>query len=150
MGAWCLLTASESTPQPASSRTASASAEPDSRTLRDPRPPWWFPLALILIAAIALRIWILASPLGEVEADESVVGLMALHIQAGERPLFYWGQPVLGSLEAYLVALAFSLVGPSNLALKSVPGLVFLIYLALVYVGARRAYGEPTALLSAI
>ena len=102
----------------------------------------------IVLAGLALRAWILAGPLGEVEADESVVGLMALHILRGERPAFYWGQPYLGSLEAYLVALAFALAGPSNLVLKLVPALSFLGFALLLYLGARRDYGRAVALAS--
>src|SRR5690242_13976415 len=107
-------------------------------------------LLALLLAGLVLRIWILASPLGEVEADESVVGLMALHVEAGERPVFYWGQPYLGGLEPYLVAGAFALAGPSNLALKAVPGLVYLLFLLLLFSRARRDYGQPTALLCAL
>jgi hypothetical protein len=91
----------------------------------------WAALGAILLAGLALRGWILAGPLGEVEADESVVGLMALHIQQGEQVAFYWGQPYVGSLEAYLAAAAFALLGPSNAVLKAVPGFVFLVFMSL-------------------
>src|SRR5438067_2635953 len=110
----------------------------------------WLALGAILALGIALRAWILSGPLGEVEADESVVGLMALHIQAGEFPAFYWGQPYLGSLEAYLVAAALALAGPSNLVLKAVPGLAYLAFVLLLFLGARRAFGNRVALLSAL
>jgi hypothetical protein len=105
-------------------------------------------LGLILLAGVGLRAWILATPLGEADADESVVGLMALHILAGEFPAFYWGQPYLGSLEAYLVAAAFWLTGASNLVLKLVPGLVYLAFALFVFFGTRRDYGDGVALLS--
>jgi hypothetical protein len=107
-------------------------------------------LALILLAGAALRGWMLLGPLGEVEADESVVGLMALHILNGERPAFYWGQAYLGSLEAYLAAAAFALTGPSNLVLKLVPALAFLVFVLATYLAARRDYGRPVALASAL
>lgn len=92
----------------------------------------------------------LLGPLGEVEADESVVGLMALYIQAGQHFAFYWGQAYLGSLEAYLVAAAFVLAGPSNLVLKVVPGLSYLTFVLLLFFGARRDLGDRVALLSAL
>src|SRR5205823_13644165 len=110
----------------------------------------WLALGAIVALGIVLRAWILTGPLGEVEADESVVGLMALHIQAGEFPAFYWGQPYLGSLEAYLVAAALALAGPSNLVLKAVPGLAYLAFVLLLFLGARRAFGDRVALLSAL
>ncbi|MCC7106436.1 MAG: hypothetical protein IT307_14965 [Chloroflexi bacterium] len=101
-------------------------------------------------AGLAFRLWLLHGPYGEVEADESVVGLMGLHILQGERPVFYWGQPYLGSLEAYLVAAVFAAVGPSNLALKLVPTVAFLAFLALSFLGARRDLGSQPAALTAI
>ncbi len=56
---------------------------------------FWWPVALgvIVVAGVALRLVVLSSPLGELDADEAVTGLMARHIAfLGERPLFYWGQ----------------------------------------------------------
>src|SRR5204862_3420288 len=61
-----------------------------------------------------------------------------------------WGQPYLGSLEAYLVAAALALAGPSNLVLKAVPGLAYLAFVLLLFLGARRAFGDRVALLSAL
>lgn len=109
-----------------------------------------FGLLVILLIALALRLGLLLSPFGEVDADESVVGLMALHILEGERPAFYWGQPYLGSLEAYLVAGAFALFGPSNQVLKLVPCAAFLLFIMLVYWSARGPYGWRIGLASAL
>lgn len=108
------------------------------------------PLLLALALGVGLRLWLLQSPLGEVEADESVVGLMALHVLQGERPVFYWGQPYLGSLEAYLVAGAFLVAEPSNLVLKLVPTVVFLLFVVLAYLGTRRDLGPVPATLAAL
>ncbi len=44
-------------------------------------------------------------------ADEAIVGLMAKHILAGERPIFFYGQVYMGSLDAYLIAFFFKLFG---------------------------------------
>jgi hypothetical protein len=44
-------------------------------------------------------------------ADEAIVALMARHILQGERPIFFYGQAYMGSLDAYLVALGFLLFG---------------------------------------
>ena len=109
----------------------------------------WPAFALLVLAGVGLRAWIVAGPLGEVEADESVIGLMALHALQGEYPAFYWGQPYLGSMEAYLVAAAFAVFGPSNLLLKLVPGLVYLGFLILAFLTARRSFGDRPALLTA-
>jgi 4-amino-4-deoxy-L-arabinose transferase-like glycosyltransferase len=44
-------------------------------------------------------------------ADEAVVALMARHILQGERPVFFYGQAYMGSLDAWLVAAGFGLFG---------------------------------------
>lgn len=98
----------------------------------------------------AVRLWLLLGSLGEMEADEAVVGLMARHVLAGEWPVFYWGQPYLGSLEAYSVAAAFALAGPSPLVLKLVPALYSLLFIGLVYRATHLALGPGPALLSAL
>ena len=64
-------------------------------------------ILLGLIAVILLHFliqWIMGrSPiLAESYYDEAVTGEMALHILKGEHQLFFWGQPYMGSFEAYL------------------------------------------------
>jgi 4-amino-4-deoxy-L-arabinose transferase-like glycosyltransferase len=108
-----------------------------------------FALGLIglTIVGLALRIGVLASPLGEIDADEAVVGLMARHIAfVGERPVFYWGQPYLGSLEAFTAAPLFVLFDSSTLLLKLVPTVYSLGFLALSGVLAKRLFGTGTGL----
>jgi hypothetical protein len=90
----------------------------------------------------------LASPLGELEADEAVIGLMALHAMGGDHTAFFWGQAYLGSLQSYLAAGLFTVVGPSTLALKLVPAGVYLLFSALSYLVARRDLGRTVALVS--
>src|SRR5436190_23495251 len=79
-------------------------------------------LAGLLLVGLGVRLAVIASPLGEIDGDEAVVGLMARHIAfVGERPVFYWGQPYLGSLEAFTAAPFFRLFDSSTLLLKLVP-----------------------------
>ena len=70
---------------------------------------------------VAARLWILARPMGALDSDEAVIGLMARQILHGQLPTFFWGQSYGGSHEAILAAALFALVGPSTLALKAVP-----------------------------
>src|SRR5919204_2024735 len=99
-------------------------------------------LAIALAAGLALRLAILASPLGEIDGDEAVVGLMARHIAfLGERPVFYWGQPYLGSLEAFSAAPLFRVFDSSSLALKLVPTAYSLAFAAVSALLARRLFG---------
>ena len=65
----------------------------------------WLSLAVLLTLSCFLHIYALRSVGHGLEPDEAVVGLMAKHISEGrELPVFYYGQPYLGSLEAFLVA----------------------------------------------
>src|SRR3954469_25903089 len=105
----------------------------------------WGVLALLGLG-LAVRLALLLGPFGALEADEAVVGLMARHILQGDRPIFYWGQAYLGTLEAYTAAAVFAIVGPSTAALKAVPTAYSLLYVALSYLVARRLFGPAVAL----
>lgn len=109
---------------------------------------WW--LAALLLVGLLLRLAILLSPLGELDGDEAVVGLMARHIAfVGERPVFYWGQPYLGSLEAFTAAPLFRVFDSSTLLLKLVPTAYSLGFLVLSALLARRLFGDRPALATA-
>ena len=62
-------------------------------------------------------------------SDEAVVGLMARHILAGERPVFFYGQAYMGSLDAWLNAIAFQLFGES---ISTMRGLQIFLWLGLL------------------
>jgi 4-amino-4-deoxy-L-arabinose transferase-like glycosyltransferase len=112
--------------------------------------PFAIGLTVALVAGLALRLAVIASPLGELDGDEAVVGLMARHIAfLGDRPVFYYGQPYLGSLEAFSVAPLFRLLGSSTLLLKLVPTAFSLGFLAVSAVLARRLFGTSAALAAA-
>src|SRR5215207_5965792 len=104
-------------------------------------------LTALVLVGLAFRLVILASPLGELDGDEAVVGLMARHIAySGERPVFYYGQPYLGSLEAFSAAPLFAVFGSSAQLLKLVPTLYSLGFLLLTTMLARRLFGHGPAL----
>jgi hypothetical protein len=102
-----------------------------------------------IVAGIALRAWILASPLGTLDADEAVVGLMARHVLDGELSVFYWGALYGGSQDALLAAAVFAVVGSSVLALKLVSVAIFAVAALLVWRVGRRTVGEPAARIGA-
>src|SRR6266851_2924129 len=107
-------------------------------------------LAVALLAGLALRLAVIASPLGELDGDEAVVGLMARHIAfLGDRPVFYYGQPYLGSLEAFSAAPLFRLFGSSSALLKLVPTAYSLGFLVLSAIVAKRLFGTGPALATA-
>lgn len=89
------------------------------------------PLGLIVLLGAALRLWFLFASQWMVEGDEAAVGLQALHLLRGEWTIFYPGQAYLGNLESYLTAVVFAVVGPSRYALKVVPFIFSLVFIAL-------------------
>ena len=99
-------------------------------------------LSVAVGVGVVLRLAIIASPLGEVDGDEAIVGLMARHIAfLGEQPVFYWGQPYLGSLEAFSVAPLFHVFNSSTFLLKLVPAAYSLGFLVLSAIVSRRISG---------
>lgn len=100
------------------------------------------PLALILAAALLGRVLLLASGAVSFHSDEAVVGLMARHILQGERPVFFYGQAYMGSLDAWLIALGFALLGPSVLAIRIVQSVLYLLIVATGYLVAWQLSGR--------
>jgi hypothetical protein len=106
-------------------------------------------LGAILALALAVRLFLLLGPYSEIDADEAVVGLMALQIP-GELPAFYWEQHYLGTIETFAARAVFALIGPSAAALKLVPALFSVAFIWMVYLAARPVFGPAPALLSAL
>src|SRR6266566_8403595 len=107
-------------------------------------------LVCLLLVGLGLRLAVIASPLGEIDGDEAVVGLMARHIAfLGERPVFYYGQPYLGSLEAFSAAPLFRVFDSSTPLLKLVPTAYSLGFLALSALLARDLFGDQAGLATA-
>src|SRR5436305_744494 len=78
---------------------------------------WWgfltSPLWVCLLLAVITRIWLTIHTHGFIAGDEAMVGLQAEHILHGELPIYYYSQPYMGSLEAYLIAFIFLFTGPT-------------------------------------
>ena len=111
---------------------------------------WWWILGAVGLGLV-VRLGVLASPMGELDADEAVVGLMARHIAFdGELPVFYYGQAYLGSLEAFTAAPLFLAFGSSAQLLKLVPLAYSLGFLVLSALVARRVFGDGPAILTAV
>src|SRR5438067_6096170 len=112
-------------------------------------------LAVVLLAGAALRLYFLSATQWLVEGDEAAVGLQALHILRGERPIFYPGQAYLGNLETYVVAAVFSTIGVSRYAFRLVPFAFTLAFIYLSFQIGKEIFESPrvgliAALLAAI
>ena len=86
---------------------------------------WMIGLVGAILAATALKMGILAVQAVPFNADEAVVALMARHILQGERPLFFYGQAYMGSLDAFLVAAVFKLFGTEVWGIRFVQILLY-------------------------
>ena len=93
------------------------------------RSPVW----LCLLLALGVRVWLVIHTHGFMDADEALLGVQAQHILQGERPIYYYGQPYMGSLEAYLVAIVFALAGSSLWTLRIVPMILSLVVVWLTW-----------------
>jgi 4-amino-4-deoxy-L-arabinose transferase-like glycosyltransferase len=80
----------------------------------------WLVLPAAIVLALGLRLGLLLAGSVAFNADEAVVGLMARHILRGDRPVFFYGQAYLGSLDAWLVAGLFAWLGESVWAIRLV------------------------------
>jgi len=111
--------------------------------------PRWA-LLFILLAGLALRLWLLVASQQLLEADEALVGLQAFSILRGERPLFYPGQSYLASVESYEAALLFLFAGASPFTLKLVPLAASLAFILSTFYLAQALYTETVGLVSAL
>lgn len=104
----------------------------------------------VLIVAVATRLLLAKEYWPLPNSDEATMGLMAMHIQHGERPIFFYGQNYMGVLEAYIAAPLFSLFGASPFSLRL--GLIFLFtaFLITMYLLVRTLYSKNFALCTVI
>ncbi len=117
----------------------------------EPRKGRAWLLIAIVGAALAVRVALLAADVVPFDGDEAVVALMARHILRGARPLFFYGQSYMGSLDAYLIAAAFALFGESVMVVRLVQLGLFAAFLATGYgVALRFRRDRDVALLSVL
>jgi len=95
--------------------------------------PSYLPLLFCLLIAIVVRAFILIHTQGFIDGDEALVGIQAERILHGELPIYFYNQPYMGSLEAYIMAAIFAIVGPSVWALRAEPILCSLIVIWLTW-----------------
>jgi hypothetical protein len=100
------------------------------------------PLLICLCIALLIRIYLIIHTHGAIAADESETGIQAEHILRGEWPVYYYGQPYMGSLEAYILALMFALAGPSVFTLRLATSLVSLGLVVLTWAFASALANE--------
>ncbi len=106
----------------------------------------WLSCGLLMALAVAVRALMLPYP--SLDADMAMTGLMARHVLEGELPLFFWGQPYCGAIEAYLTAPIFALFGSSRITLCASVALISLALVGLAFAAARDMWGQRAGLLA--
>ena len=110
--------------------------------------PW--PLVLLEVIHFLIRWTLINSPFfSEVDYDEGIIGLMAMHISRGEPQLMIWGLPRMGGLEAYLASFLFYLFGPSTRTLQLSLIAVSSVILMTVYAIGKKVGGPRTGNIAA-
>jgi len=111
---------------------------------------WAAPAAAVacIAAGVGVRLALLADGLPRFDSDEGTMGIMALHVaHHGEWPAFFYGQPYMGSLEAYLGAIAFRIFGASDFSLRAGLLPLYAMFVVASYSLLRIAYDRRAALL---
>ncbi|BCL82095.1 hypothetical protein ccbrp13_45600 [Ktedonobacteria bacterium brp13] len=85
-----------------------------SRWIQVLRSPLW----LCLLVGIIVRLFLIYHGDASLPGDEALTGIQAENILRGLHPIYYYKQPYLGSLEAYILAAFFAVAGPSVFVLR--------------------------------
>jgi 4-amino-4-deoxy-L-arabinose transferase-like glycosyltransferase len=102
-----------------------------------------FQLAMVLLLAAAWKMVLIFWEVVPFNSDEAVVALMARHILMGERPVFFYGQAYMGSLDAFLVALGFLVFGQQVWVIRLVQALLYLGTILTTYWIGKEAFDAP-------
>jgi hypothetical protein len=104
----------------------------------------------IISTAVLLRCFLAWNNWPLLNSDEGTMGIMAMHIVHGERPIFFYGQNYMGTGEAYIGALLFPLFGTSVFTLRLGLILLFALFLVCMYVLTCKLYTQKFALFTLI
>jgi hypothetical protein len=95
-----------------------------------------------------VRLALLAVP--QAWHDEATTGLMGLAVLRGRFPIYFFGQPFMGALGAYLAAPMYPLLGISFATLKLLPVLLSIVWTGLAARLAWETAGARAALWTAV
>jgi hypothetical protein len=95
--------------------------------------PLLSPLWLCLLVALLIRVWLTVRTHGILDGDESLLGIQAERILRGNFPVYFYGLPYFGSLEAYLVSILFAIFGPSVAALRAETAIISLLLVSVTW-----------------
>ncbi|HEX9595333.1 MAG TPA: hypothetical protein VF982_00505, partial [Anaerolineales bacterium] len=95
-----------------------------------------------VLVGLFLKVGLLAAGVLPFNSDEAIVALMARHILQGARPAFFYGQAYMGSVDAFLIAGAFSIFGEQIWVIRLVQSLLYAGTLLTTAWLGRKAFGS--------
>ncbi len=104
------------------------------------QPVTWVVIAVLV--AMGLKTWLVSGGWVSFNSDEAIVALMARHILNGARPTFFYGQAYMGSLDAFLVAVGFKILGEQVWVIRLVQAALYLWVLVSTAVLGKLIFGE--------
>jgi hypothetical protein len=102
-----------------------------------------------VVAGLVVRGWVLSTPLGRVDSDEAVTGLMARHFLRGEWTTFYWGSYYGGPIES-IFAAPLTAVCNSGLVMKALTTLLYGLAAVLTWQVGKKTVGERAGAVAAL
>lgn len=107
--------------------------------------------AAVFGVALAVRLFFAWMFANAITSDHGVVCLMVKHMAEGRSfPIFYYGQPYMGSLEPMVSALIARIIGLSGFAVNTGAALAGALSVLVVFVWSRRAFGLTAGIASAL
>jgi hypothetical protein len=104
------------------------------------------PLLVLLVLSVAFRLPALLNA-GSVDSDSAIVGLQAMHILHGEWSPFLLGSGYQTSVDSFVAALFFAVLGPTPFALMLSTFAGHLALMGLAFATLRRHVAPWTAVL---
>ncbi len=115
--------------------------------LRNPREV--LSLAVPLSVSAGLLLWMAMKGYANFDSDQSLAGLMALHMKHGEFAAYPWGQSYFGVIFLPFTLLSMHVFGETSVLALRIPMIGFsLLFEAVLYAGIRKLWGTRTAFVS--
>lgn len=109
----------------------------------------FFPLLLILVVALALRLIALTSVPPGLQHDEVFHGHDAVTVLLGERPLYFTSNAGNEPLFIYLMAITIGLFGHTELGIRLAAVICGALTVVFTYLWIKRAFNQRTAFIAA-
>lgn len=104
-------------------------------------------VAVMAVVGVLIRVWILLSPQGGMNADEAFMGLQTADILRGNFPIVIGGAAYTGTTDAYILAPVVAVLGQHTLIVKLMSSVLWAVASVLAVGAARRVLSDRWALL---